>query len=92
MVGVVVVDLRPVICPLVPMAAAVEHRAAVEEGHVVRHAVRRPILHGEGEHRVLQSLHGVPCAGVVGIGDDVAPRWGTRSAKAWKECSISARS
>ena len=22
---------------------------------------------------MLQSLHGVPCAGVVGIGDDVAP-------------------
>ena len=56
-----------------PVDHHIEHRAAVEEGHVVRHAVRRPILHGEGEHRVLQSLHGVPRAGVVGIGDDVAP-------------------
>ena len=114
MVGVVVVDLRPVICPLVlqcgglrrgrspgprdtaspgrpstyaaeaaasalrmlclpgivqlhmgidlPVDHHVKHRAAVEEGHVVRHAVRRPILYGEGEHRVLQSLSQSPVA------------------------------
>ena len=51
----------------------VEVAVAVEEGDVVGVAVRAPILYAEGEHRVGQTLHGLPRALVIGVGDDIAP-------------------
>ena len=54
---------------------------------VGRRAVRRPILHGEGEHRVLHVPSRPSRAPASSALEMMQPRCGTRSAKAWKECS-----